>query len=58
VKPIVRGKSWYKYFKDEDEIFIDENEINTTCEFHYQNCEKSPMELESEGLLNTSNTFV
>jgi hypothetical protein len=30
VKPIVCGK-----FINDDKIFIDENEIDSTCEFHY-----------------------
>jgi hypothetical protein len=54
VKPIVHGKSGFEFCKesdegvfiDEDEIFIDENDIDTTSEFHYQTGEKCPMELQ------------
>jgi hypothetical protein len=75
----VRGKSGYEFCKesdegvfiDEDEIFIDENDIDSTSEFHYKTREKCPMELqrmkdvhvrqmikeEDEGLLNMSNTL-
>jgi hypothetical protein len=43
-KPIVRCKTGYEYFKESDEgvfinnneVYIDENNIDTTSEFHYQ----------------------
>jgi hypothetical protein len=31
---------------DVDEVYIDESEIDTTSEFHYQTGEKCPMELQ------------
>jgi hypothetical protein len=79
VKPIVFDKSRYEYCKesdesvfiDNDEIFINENEIDTTSEVHYHTSEKCPMELQrmedeqmrqimkekNEGLLNVTSTF-
>jgi hypothetical protein len=32
-------------FIEDDEVYIDESEIDTTSEFHYQTGEKCPMEL-------------
>jgi hypothetical protein len=78
-KLIVRGKTGYEYCKesdegvfiDDNEVYIDENNIDTTSEFHYKTREKYPMELqrmkdehvrhmikeEDNELSNTSNTF-
>jgi hypothetical protein len=50
-KPIIHCKTGYNYCNnkglliDDDEVYIDENEIDTTGEFHYQIGEKCTMEI-------------